>query len=106
MCRKLLENKLFLNHSWLTTLRTWLNECYTDFYLQVQATLNRIRASKNLLSQLQSEDVLDQVRSETRSKLSEQSSKKLAEKMALLDDTDDLGLSSDKLSVRKSLKVT
>ncbi|XP_055628417.1 uncharacterized protein LOC129769906 [Toxorhynchites rutilus septentrionalis] len=76
-----------------------------EFDDQVQATLNRIRASKNLLSQLQSEDVLDQVRSETRSKLSEQTSKKLAEKMAVLDDTDDLGLSNEKLSVRKSLKI-
>ncbi|XP_055609470.1 uncharacterized protein LOC129756585 [Uranotaenia lowii] len=77
-----------------------------EFDDQVQATLNRIRANKNLLSQLQAEDALEQVRSETRSKLSEQSSKKLAEKFSssLENGFDDLA-SSDKQSVRKTLKI-
>ncbi|XP_055538836.1 uncharacterized protein LOC129726165 [Wyeomyia smithii] len=72
-----------------------------EFDDQVQATLNRIRASKNLLSQLQSEDALEQVRTETRSKLSEQTSKKLAEKMSTFYDVDDF---ADR-SVRKTLKI-
>ncbi|XP_053685465.1 uncharacterized protein LOC128735031 [Sabethes cyaneus] len=72
-----------------------------DFDDQVQATLNRIRANKNLLSQLKSEDALEQVRTETRSKLSEQTSKKLAEKMSSLEDANDF---VDR-SVRKTLKI-
>ncbi|XP_029735000.1 ion-translocating oxidoreductase complex subunit C [Aedes albopictus] len=75
-----------------------------DFDEQVQATLNRIRASKNILNQLQSDDTLEQVRSETRSKLSEHSAKKLAEKLSSYDDSSDLA-STEKQSVRKTLKI-
>lgn len=71
---------------------------------QVQATLNRIRASKDMLSSLQSHDSLEQVRNETRSKLSEQTAQKMAEKMSSYDDFSDLS-SSEKKSVRKTLKV-
>ncbi|XP_058457164.1 uncharacterized protein LOC131434459 [Malaya genurostris] len=76
----------------------------SEFDDQVQATLNRIRANKNFLSQLQSEDALEQVRSETRSKLSEQTSRKLAEKLSSLDDIDDFADGTEK-SVRKTLKI-
>lgn len=75
-----------------------------DFDEQVQATLNRIRASKNILNQLQSDDTLEQVRNETRSKLSEQTAKKLAEKLSSYDDSSDLA-STEKQSVRKTLKL-
>ncbi|XP_058829996.1 uncharacterized protein LOC131689141 [Topomyia yanbarensis] len=76
----------------------------SDFDDQVQATLDRIRANKNLLSQLKSEDALEQVRSETRSKLSEQTSRKLAEKLSSLDDIDGYANGTE-TSVRKTLKI-
>lgn len=75
-----------------------------DFDEQVQATLNRIRASKDMLSQLQSHDSLEQVRSDTRSKLSEQTAQRMADKMSSYDDFSDLS-STEKKSVRKTLKL-
>lgn len=76
-----------------------------DFDDQVQATLNRIRASKNYLSQLQYDDSLEDVKNEARSKLSEQNSKKLAEKMSSYEDSDSFASSNQKQSVRKTLKL-
>lgn len=73
-----------------------------DFDDQVQATLNRIRASKDILSQLRSDDTMEQVRSETRAKLAENTSRKLAEKMASVEDDFD---ATEKRSVRKTLKA-
>lgn len=73
------------------------------FDLQVQATLNRIRASKDILSQLKSDDTLEQVRTDTRAKLAENTSRKMAEKLASVED--DFNSSSEKRSVRKTLKV-
>uniref|UniRef100_A0A1Q3G553 Uncharacterized protein n=1 Tax=Culex tarsalis TaxID=7177 RepID=A0A1Q3G553_CULTA len=73
-----------------------------DFDDQVQATLNRIRASKDILSQLKSDDTMEQMRSETRAKLAESTSRKMAEKLASVEDDFD---SSEKRSVRKTLKI-
>ncbi|KFB40353.1 AGAP007250-PA-like protein [Anopheles sinensis] len=76
----------------------------SEFDDQVQATLERIRASKGLLSQLQSDDALESYRSETRSKLSEQSARKLAEKLSETNyDEDDFASSG--MSTRKALKM-
>uniref|UniRef100_A0A8D8F9A7 (northern house mosquito) hypothetical protein n=1 Tax=Culex pipiens TaxID=7175 RepID=A0A8D8F9A7_CULPI len=75
-----------------------------DFDDQVQATLNRIRASKDILSQLKSDDTLEQVRSDTRAMLAENTSRKMAEKLASVED-DFNSSSSEKRSVRKTLKV-
>ena len=72
---------------------------------QVQATLDRIRASKNLLSQLQSDDALESYRSETRSKLSEQTARKLADKMAMVNSDEDEFVSTG-MTARKALKVS
>ncbi|XP_038117698.1 uncharacterized protein LOC6040107 [Culex quinquefasciatus] len=74
-----------------------------DFDDQVQATLNRIRASKDILSQLKSDDTLEQVRTDTRAKLAENTSRKMAEKLASVED--DFNSSSEKRSVRKTLKI-
>uniref|UniRef100_A0A8D8F8D9 (northern house mosquito) hypothetical protein n=1 Tax=Culex pipiens TaxID=7175 RepID=A0A8D8F8D9_CULPI len=75
-----------------------------DFDDQVQATLNRIRASKDILSQLKSDDTLEQVRTDTRAKLAENTSRKMAEKLASVED-DFNSSSSEKRSVRKTLKI-
>uniref|UniRef100_A0A8D8GHK1 (northern house mosquito) hypothetical protein n=1 Tax=Culex pipiens TaxID=7175 RepID=A0A8D8GHK1_CULPI len=75
-----------------------------DFDDQVQATLNRIRASKDILSQLKSDDTLEQVRSDTRAMLAENTSRKMAEKLASVED-DFNSSSSEKRSVRKTLKI-
>uniref|UniRef100_A0A182QKH1 Uncharacterized protein n=1 Tax=Anopheles farauti TaxID=69004 RepID=A0A182QKH1_9DIPT len=70
----------------------------------VQATLDRIRASKNLLSQLQSDDALESYRTEARSKLSEQTARKLADKMAFASSEED-EFASTGMTARKALKV-
>uniref|UniRef100_A0A182NKR0 Uncharacterized protein n=1 Tax=Anopheles dirus TaxID=7168 RepID=A0A182NKR0_9DIPT len=70
----------------------------------VQATLDRIRASKNLLSQLQSDDALESYRTEARSKLSEQTARKLADKMALVSSEED-EFASTGMTARKALRV-
>ncbi|XP_052869770.1 uncharacterized protein LOC128275337 [Anopheles cruzii] len=72
-----------------------------EFDDQVQATLDRIRASKSLLSQLQSDDALESYRSETRSKLSEQTARKLAQKMSTEEDE----FVSTGMTTRKALKM-
>uniref|UniRef100_A0A182UMK2 Uncharacterized protein n=1 Tax=Anopheles merus TaxID=30066 RepID=A0A182UMK2_ANOME len=74
------------------------------YYHTVQATLDRIRASKNLLSQLQSDDALESYRSETRSKLSEQTARKLADKMAMVNSDEDEFVSTG-MTARKALKI-
>ncbi|ETN59487.1 hypothetical protein AND_008939 [Anopheles darlingi] len=73
------------------------------FVLQVQATLDRIRASKTLLSQLQSDDALESYRTDTRSKLSEQTARKLAEKSVA--NYDDEEFASTGMTTRKALKI-
>ncbi|XP_050094604.1 uncharacterized protein LOC126577193 [Anopheles aquasalis] len=74
-----------------------------EFDDQVQATLDRIRASKTLLSQLQSDDALESYRSDTRSKLSEQTARKLAEKA--VSNYDDEEFASTGMTTRKALKI-
>ncbi|XP_035793549.1 uncharacterized protein LOC118467318 [Anopheles albimanus] len=74
-----------------------------EFDDQVQATLDRIRASKTLLSQLQSDDALESYRSEARSKLSEQTARKLAEKAVA--NYDDEAFASTGMTTRKALKI-
>uniref|UniRef100_A0A4Y0BKL4 Uncharacterized protein n=1 Tax=Anopheles funestus TaxID=62324 RepID=A0A4Y0BKL4_ANOFN len=76
-----------------------------EFDDQVQATLDRIRASKNLLSQLQSDDALESYRTEARSKLSEQTARKLADKLAMVNSDEDEFSSSTGMTARKALKI-
>uniref|UniRef100_A0A182YMN7 Uncharacterized protein n=1 Tax=Anopheles stephensi TaxID=30069 RepID=A0A182YMN7_ANOST len=75
-----------------------------EFDDQVQATLDRIRASKNLLSQLQSDDALESYRTEARSKLSEQTARKLADKLAMANSEEDDFVSTG-MTARKALKI-
>ncbi|XP_053677167.1 uncharacterized protein LOC128727298 [Anopheles nili] len=77
----------------------------SEFDDQVQATLDRIRASKSLLSQLQSDDALESYRTEARSKLSEQTARKLADKLAMVHSDEDEQFASTGMTARKALKV-